>query len=370
MKIEIGESLIFSWLRHVMSCPIVQTNWKPSPTWAIRHEAGLAGDFERMRETARQRLRFEVFRQSTFQQFMRQAEIDVLGLRFNDAGVAAVAVDSAFHEAGVNYGELGETVGRILKKMIRTAFILEAYFDLHQADIVFATPKMHNAVQNALQGCWPELQSVLANCGSLAPERMQLRIVANGDFVEQIIQPVLDQMDQVADTSELFLRAQQLVRFCEVTPRQQRTRSRSAPARSESAGEVKIGEHVRASMLAKAGKLTPVVLEELIDPVYCKQTFNLGHPFLKIVDPAKLPHEQHLDERGYARYWSQPVRVGARTFLACSQWFEPQRPAFDRWLRGLEASKTADGDQRANDATSVASAAGPIRSPAPAHTLK
>jgi hypothetical protein len=127
---------------------------------------------------------------------------------------------------------------------------------------------------------------------------------------------------------------------------------------------MKIGEHVRQTMveLANAGKLTTVVLEQLTDPLYCKRTFNLGHPFLKIVDPAKLPHEQRLDERGYARYWSQPVRVGSKTFLACSQWFEPLRPAFDRWVRDLEGSNAAAGDQRANGTTSVARAAGPIRS--------
>ena len=78
---------------------------------------------------------------------------------------------------------------------------------------------MHNSVRDALQGCWPDLQSIPADCGGLAAERLRLRIVTNGDFVEQIIQPVLDRMDEVADTSELFLRAQQLVRFCEVTPR-------------------------------------------------------------------------------------------------------------------------------------------------------
>jgi hypothetical protein len=118
--------------------------------------------------------------------------------------------------------------------MIRTAFVLEAYFDLKQADIVFATPKMHNAVHDALQGCWPELQSVLANCGSLSAARLQLRIVTNSDFVDQIIQPVLDQMDRVADTSELFLRAQQLVRFCEATPRRRTMRSDPASIRPES----------------------------------------------------------------------------------------------------------------------------------------
>jgi hypothetical protein len=81
MKIEIGESLILSWLRHVMGCPIAQTNWKPSPMWPIHREAGLTSDFEKMREVAAQRLGFEVFKKSSFQQFIRQAEIDVLGLR-------------------------------------------------------------------------------------------------------------------------------------------------------------------------------------------------------------------------------------------------------------------------------------------------
>jgi hypothetical protein len=30
MKVEAGESLILSWLRHVVGCQIVQLNWKPS----------------------------------------------------------------------------------------------------------------------------------------------------------------------------------------------------------------------------------------------------------------------------------------------------------------------------------------------------
>ena len=28
-----GESLFYSWLRHVKECQIVQTNWKVSPQW-------------------------------------------------------------------------------------------------------------------------------------------------------------------------------------------------------------------------------------------------------------------------------------------------------------------------------------------------
>ena len=37
MKIEMGESLFYSWLRHVKDCQIVQNNWKPSPQWNLLH---------------------------------------------------------------------------------------------------------------------------------------------------------------------------------------------------------------------------------------------------------------------------------------------------------------------------------------------
>lgn len=36
MKIEMGESLFYSWLRHVKECQMVQTNWKISPKWEIK----------------------------------------------------------------------------------------------------------------------------------------------------------------------------------------------------------------------------------------------------------------------------------------------------------------------------------------------
>ena len=37
MKIEMGESLFYSWLRHVKECQIVQTNWKVSPQWDFKN---------------------------------------------------------------------------------------------------------------------------------------------------------------------------------------------------------------------------------------------------------------------------------------------------------------------------------------------
>ena len=33
MKIEMGESLMRSWLRHVKGCQLAELNWKPSSGW-------------------------------------------------------------------------------------------------------------------------------------------------------------------------------------------------------------------------------------------------------------------------------------------------------------------------------------------------
>lgn len=236
----------------------------------------------------------------------------------------------------MQYGDVKETVGRILKKLIRTAFALEAYFDLHEADIVFATPKMHRAVEGALKAFWQELQSILADRSSLSAGRMNLGIVANEDFGEEIMQPVLDRMDEVSDTSELFLRAQQLVRLCEVMPRRRQMRQTLAAVGAEK-GEPKIGEHVRQTMarLAQAGRLKPEVIGQLLDARYCKMTFNLGLPFLKAIKPYFHLASQRMGERGYGRYWKVPLNVGDSQFLMCSQWFVWQRSAFDRWVREL-----------------------------------
>lgn len=37
MKIEIAESMVYSWLRKVRNCRLVQTNWKPAHEWPLFH---------------------------------------------------------------------------------------------------------------------------------------------------------------------------------------------------------------------------------------------------------------------------------------------------------------------------------------------
>lgn len=42
MKIEMGESCVYSWLKHVKDCRIVQLNWKPSAEWDLNDVLGMA----------------------------------------------------------------------------------------------------------------------------------------------------------------------------------------------------------------------------------------------------------------------------------------------------------------------------------------
>ena len=335
MKVEIAESLVLSWLRHVQGCTVTQLSWKPSPSWQLSNEHVLRQEFERIRTLAIDTIGVPIFRQGEFAQFVRQAEIDVLGVRFPHGSATAqvIAVDSAFHEGGLNYGSADETVGRVLKKLLRAALAIEGYLKVGEAQVVFATPKVAEPIRTAIERHLADLEVVFADRASAGP-RLRFRLIANGDFSDEILQPVLAVAGDVADTSELFLRAQQLTALCERPTRSQRAVRDGAAPTDRGEG---IGAHVRATMdgLAASGRLGPEIVAELSSARYCKQRFNLGYPFLRPVDPAVDLPSQRRDHNGYARYWRRPVRIGDHQFLMCHEWFDRQRTAFDQWVRDL-----------------------------------
>lgn len=80
MKIEIGESLACSWLRHVRQCWLVQANWKFSEHWEkCVTEAELEELFNVMKA------HFDrgggVFKKTKdINQFLKQGEIDAVGV--------------------------------------------------------------------------------------------------------------------------------------------------------------------------------------------------------------------------------------------------------------------------------------------------
>lgn len=208
MKIEIGESLIYTWLRHVKGCQIVQTNWRPSELWSLNN----IRDLEAIMDAVNKRFpNYSIFghkKNVSLIQFVGQAEIDVLGSC--NVGNKIYTVDVAYHESGLNYGGGDENTVRIIKKCLRSAMCVYGYFNKKDAEIVFVAPKIHNAD-------WPLIcQNIdnLENELKLLGYNFVFKVIcdqSNPSFQTEILDSVIEMIDNISDTNELFVRSVQLL---------------------------------------------------------------------------------------------------------------------------------------------------------------
>lgn len=283
MKVEIGESLACSWLRHVHQCWLVQTNWKFLESW-VPHmtNAELEELFKTMKD------RFDrgrgVFKTTNVSQFLKQGEIDVLGID-HEGGVHAVEV--AYHESGLHYRE----PENVLKKMLRTLLILRACrpagTKLH---ICFLSPKVNPAVQQPLEKTFAELRSEYP-C-------VDWRFVANDDFTEAVVRPTLEKAIRVADSSELFMRSAKLLNLAGYVASQ---RLSAQPAHSTSG---KIGVETVENTKTKGSMNKQSAMAMVNEHVGSKLLTDNNTNFANInsrkdvwwinVDPAKFVHELHI----------------------------------------------------------------------------
>lgn len=313
MKIEIGESLCYSYLRHVKGCWLVQTNWKSSEHWEKRKtETQLEDMFRGMR--SRFDMGGNVFKQTaSLGQFMQQAEIDVVGID-QDGGVHAM--DVAFHENGLNYG--GGAANRVLKKMLRAYLLLAAYHPpettLH---IYFVSPKVHKAVQSPLESIFAALQKQYPDAN--------WHLLINETCHEQIVQQTLDRAGSVADTAELFVRASKLLSMSTATlvgsnsnPVRRSGPTISTIDRSRREVEGITLQNVVQDLMKTLLDECPTLLDDddlrgLMDNEHCKNVLSL-----KIGNYALLrERERGYQINGYGRYWTN---VYGNRFYVCSQW--------------------------------------------------
>jgi hypothetical protein len=199
MKIEIGESLIYSYLRQVNNCTITQTNWKPSTNWKYSKIS-----YKKVEET------FSLIKSndslsdvfpSEISQTIKQAEIDVIGINYD----TVYAVDIAYHENGLNYGDKEETRVRVIKKLLRTLLILDLYFPEFKHIIMFCSPKVNPATEKNIQ----EYIDIIRN--NFSNEKNDFVYLSNQNFYKNIIEPTIIKTESEADTSELFIRSYKLL---------------------------------------------------------------------------------------------------------------------------------------------------------------
>ncbi len=207
MKIEVGESILYSWLRHKKNCQIVQLNWKMSSIWPTIE----ANDsFQKLMNKIQINFHDPFKKTANVSQLIRQAEIDALGIDTRKREIHAA--DIAFHESGLNYGSKKETCLNIQKKYLRTAIVLEKVFPkINRKNIYFISPKINPATLRDLEIGIEEIKTFLRNEGL----KINITLICNESFREEILEEMLNIVKEHSDTSELFLRSLQLIKMFE-----------------------------------------------------------------------------------------------------------------------------------------------------------
>lgn len=231
MSVDVGESLMQTWLRHVKRCDVVQTNWKAA--MHLGFDKTLAEDL-----LSKMCSEFPFFgKKQKAAQIIRQLEIDALGYSVSEKKY--VACDIAFHSAGLHYSK-GEDA--VPAKLLRTVLLLHAVLKTKKATVVFATPRfVSEADKKALCAFIETLNDCLKNKWGL--NQYDVRLYSELEFEIGILNPVLYLADKIQDTSEVFVRGIQLIASARAAGAKARASSSgAADAVVTSAGPVDLSE--------------------------------------------------------------------------------------------------------------------------------
>ena len=319
MKIEIGESLISSYLRHVEGCRTVQTNWKTSSQWKItEYEEKKSRElFAKINSSP---FFSKVFKNNGYEQLIKQAEIDVIGINTTEKSV--FGIDVAFHKEGLHYEDTTQTV---LKKIFRTIFVLQTYFsDFDKFNAYFVTPKVYPKPENEIRELIEEANKLIAD------EMISVNFICNETFFSSIVDPTIKNIDDDNDTSELFLRGIILLQLDKrnnsSTNNKNLIQKPTTVTDKTTVDGMKIGQFVQYNMrkLFEQNIVTQDEINKLQDKEYSKNVFAQSNEVLRSSDKGIK------DEQGNNRYYANEKFFG--DYYLNSQWIERHWTPFRDWL--------------------------------------
>lgn len=329
MKIEIGENLAYTYLKHFEGCRIVQTNWKTSGRWKLTEfekepAINLFNEIKKLENFT------EIFRNISFEQIMKQAEIDLLGINTIESSVFGVEI--AFHSSGVNYGEKGFNVSKIIKKLLRTIIVMQCYFkDFDKFNAYFITPKSSEYAKTKITQLIEEIKYFIND------DSISIQFISDETFYEQIVNPIIADDFKEHDNNELFSRAVKMLKLnYKIIPlKSVGTDFKYSPKirneiKKRSVDDMKIGQYVQSRMkqLQQKNLLSSLEIENLLNQEYSKTVFNQNFPVLKRVD------DDIKDYKGRSRYYTNEMYFGE--YYLTSQWFEYHWEPFLSWLKKVE----------------------------------
>lgn len=210
MKVEVGESLAYSWLKHVKKCQLIQINWKFSPVWgfnnaAVKGTVKAAKNYFKSDKTDFENYAiFGANGKSTDSQIIQQTECDVIGYDFKAKKI--YAVESAFHRDGLLYQNPEHTGNKVASKLIRSAICFLALNPKCRGELYFLAPTASPKVLKIVNGVIDDVNDFFSQNGL----KFKAFFYCGISFKEKVLNPIVDISEEVADTSELFLRGIQL----------------------------------------------------------------------------------------------------------------------------------------------------------------
>ncbi len=341
MKIEMGESLLYSWLKHAKECQIVQTNWKPSSSWKLHNNETLVNIMDIVSNFFQEKYGINIFKKSSLEQLLKQAEIDVIGISYNPEPII-YGVDVAFHENGLMYGNKVDTASIIIKKYVRTLMCIIGYFNYWDGEIIFASPNVNDNVINELIPKINDLKLLLKKLNI----NFKIKFFNNDDFYKSILSPIMLKSNDISDTSELFMRSYQLIKLF------QKNNNRIDNSAGNTNNNTNDSEYISISALdeLKIGKTVQITIKYILEnnlidnntlvllqnKDYCKNIFGINFAVLKDISNCDNKNEMRLDSRGYSRYYTTPLEYNGKSYLLCQEWNDKlHRGKYDKWYKPI-----------------------------------
>ena len=231
MKIEMSESLVASWLKHVKHCIVVNTNWKASPYWTSAVPDAQIGEIYNAAVDYFNEHALMILDSpngpdeagTVWQNMLLLAECDAVGLAHanNEGGTLVYAVESAFHRDGVHYPKKKRsweqlnlpparvTAWNVALKMFKNALSMYRWYGVRDAHVVFVAPRSSGPVEAEILNACNHVITFYQQQGFGFDFEFYFEHAAPGaagTFSECVKDPVNLAATIVDDTSELYLR--------------------------------------------------------------------------------------------------------------------------------------------------------------------
>ena len=326
MTTEIGESLFYSWLRHVKTCQLVQTNWKPSATWRIRNSV-----INQIVEDVKKEFEEEDFKVlNNLKTSLLGTEIDVIGIATdievtdkieNKPTDKIITVDVAFHSKGLGYKK---NVSKVISKFVRTALCIIAYFDRLDAELYFASPKINKKDLDGLESAIEKLIQIFnsKNCN------FSFQLLEGEKFKSDVIEPLIKNSKDVNDQTELFLRSCRMLDMFDeigILKTKIQNQGKKLTAKSSSFDNMRSGVLAKEMipLLIKSGKVSSEEFTLMQKKEECRELFDVYFPVIVKVG----------DDFDDKRYYKNEFEFNGIRYRLCSQWYERNRRKLIVWLQ-------------------------------------